>query len=182
MSRSFIVQGETMVQVKGHSNSAISSLTNLGLTDSSIVVTVTGKHDDIITDPTGSMVPCDIQTFVGEASIVMSFVHYDRAVLDTLYALSVGGSAPGTMGRAGQVMGNGLARFASGWLFVGMNLTGPVAGSGFNFKACYLADSYSMPLGTERSVTRATFRAIPYVADPASGSALAVLFNNTLDT
>lgn len=182
MARQFIVQGETLVQVKGHANSSISSLTNLGVSDSPIVVTLTGKHDDIITDPTGSMVPCDIQTFVGEASIVFTMIHYDRAVLDTLYALSVGGTAPGTMGRAGQIMGNGLARLASGWLFVGMNLTGPVAGSGWNFKACYLADSYSMPLGTERSATRATFRAIPYVADPASGSALAVLWNTTLDT
>lgn len=182
MARSFVVQGETLIQVKGHANSSIASLSNLGVTDSPIQVTMHDNVDDIITDPTGKMTPIDAQTMGGFATINFSIVHFDRAILDALYALSVGGSAPGTMGRAGQVMGNGLARLASGWLFFGMNLTAPVAGSGWNFKACRIADSYSWPLGTERSAVAVQVKAIPYVADPASGLALAVLMNNTLDS
>lgn len=181
MARQYVVNGETLIQVKGHSNSSISSLSNLGVTSGPINVIVQDSVDDILTDPTGKATPIDAQTMGGIATISFSLLHFDRAILDAIYALSVGGTAPGTMGRAGQVMGNGLARLASGWLFFGMNLTAPVAGSGWNFKACRLGDQYSFPLGTERSVVGVTIKAIPYVADPASGLALAVLYNNTLD-
>ena len=183
MARQYIVEGETLVQVKGHANATtINTLQNLGVAADPIVVTIHSNIDDIITDPTGHMTPIDAQTMGGFATISMNLIHFDRAVLDACYAVSVGGSSPGTMGRAGQIFGNGLVRLASGWLFVGMNLTAPVAGSGWNFKACRIADSHSWPLGTKKSIVNVTWKAIPYVADPASGLALAVLYNNTLDT
>lgn len=182
MARSYYVAGEVLVQVKSHANSALSSLTTLGVAEGPTQITFEGKPDPILTDPTGKGVPTDYQTFGGIARINMGLIHFDKVVLEQLNALSQGGTAPGTMGRAGQVMGNGLARLASGWLYFGMNLTAPVGGSGFNFKACLVGNQYTFPLGTEKTVAGLSVQAIPYVADPASGLALAVLWNNTLDS
>lgn len=170
-----------MIQVKGHANSSLSSLTNLGVTSDPISITFTGKPDPILTDPTGKGVPIDYQTFGGLATISFNLIHFDKVVLEQMNALSQGGTFPGTMGRAGQIMGNGLARLASGWLFFGMNVLAPVAGSGFNFKACVI-NNYNIPLGTEKTIVPVSIQAIPYVADPASGLALSVLWNNTLDS
>lgn len=181
MGRVFYVAGEVLVQVKGATGGSLASLTNVGVAEGPVAISFQGKPDPILTDPTGKGVPIDYQTFGGMASISMTLIHFDKAILERMAILGMGGTFPGTMGRAGQVMGNGAARFASTWLYFGMNLTSPV-GSGYNFKACLIDSQYTFPIGTERTATQVTIKAIPYVADPASGLNLAVLWDQTLDT
>jgi len=174
MARSFFINGETMVSVKGNINTTISSSTQLGLADGPITVTPDFRHRDINVDAWGNTeIPADVQVFLASVGVRITLIHFDRAVLDTVLAESLGGmnGAVGQMPRAGTLMGgNGLARFAAGNHYIGLNLSSPVGNKPWRFFYSYLTGPpVEFPLGTEKSVAVVNFRVIPYAADPWGG-------------
>ena len=200
MSRSFYINGESMVAVKGTIGSQIigQGLTQLGLTDSPIVVTPNFKHKDINVNAWGSdEVPTDLQSFMSDCNVRMTLVHFDPNVLVECSQLSLNanpGSAFGTMPRTGLTMGGNAARFGVGNNYIGLNILSPIAGVPWRFLYAYLTGPpFTWPLGTERSLVTLNWRAICYTNDPfgggtaqpgtvaGTGSQGAILWDNTLD-
>ncbi len=195
MVRRFVVNGESMISVKGAVDTPIATLTELGLTDGPIVVTPTFKHMDISVDTWGSAphggIPPEIQAFLMDVTVQMSLVHYDPLVLDYCESCSIGagsdGVGPGVMTRAGTLMGGNAARFAAGNNYISLNISSPVEATPWRFLTTYITGQPAVryPLGTERSVVQLTWRAIPYTTDPYGGGFGAlgvVIYDNTPDT
>jgi hypothetical protein len=186
MARDFFIPGESLVQVKSRIDSGISALTQLGLAADAISVTPHFMHSDINVDAWGQA-PADVQWMLAEVTISMNLIHVDRSVLDECLRLSMG-NAPfiGTLGRAGQRLGNNSARFAIGNSFIGLNITSPVAGKPWRFFYAYLADNpVEIPCGVEKAIFRCNWRAIPFTQDPYGaglGAFGSVLWDYTLDT
>lgn len=190
MPRGFQINGESLVLVKGRADSAIGSLTQLGLSDADIDVDLEFMHEDIKVDAWGEAPP-ELQFFLAAANITMTLVHFDPVVLDVCIAESMAGApAVGSTARAGALMGNGLPRFAPGGAFgnhfIGLNIASPVAGKPWRFYYAYLArNPVKYPLGTKRTITQLNWRAIPYTVDPWNGglgATGAVIWDNVLDT
>jgi len=163
---------ETMVGVKSRSDSGIASLTNLGLADTGIRISINTRFDDIMVDAWGQEIPIDVQWMLADANISMTLVHFDRAVLDVCMALSMGGGsiAIGQVARAGQRLGQGLSRFTIGNNLIGLNLSSPVGNKPWRFWYTYLTGpAVEFPLGTKRSIVTLNWRAIPYTTDPFNG-------------
>jgi hypothetical protein len=191
MARDYQINGEVMVSVKGMVGSSISSLSQLGLTDREGIVRISPRfiHEDIPVDAWGDAPP-EIQFFLSDVTVSMTLVHYDEDVLDEVVRLSMGGGGSagvdGVFPRAGTRMGGGVARFAAGNKFIGLNLSSPVGGKPWRFYFTYLsANPFVLPLGTRRSHTQLMWRAIPYTIDPWNAGAGAngtVIWDHTLDT
>lgn len=173
MSRDFFINGESMILVKGRSDSAISVATQLGLADSPIRLTPELRRKDLHVDAWGSELPADVQIFLAAVTVRINFIHFDRSILDTCIGLSMGGVTTGSVGqltRAGTRMGGGLPRFAVGNNYIGLNITSPVGNKPWRFYYAYLADTpFEFPLGTDASVVSTTWRVVPYTQDPWGG-------------
>jgi hypothetical protein len=191
MARDFLINGESMVSVKGPQGSAIASISQLGLTVSPIRVTLDVRHRDINLDAWGGEIPADTQFMLAAASISMDLVHVDRDVLSACIKLGMAGAGgvgnnEGQLARAGLRMGGGLARFASGNNYIGLNISSPVLALPYRFYFAYLTGTpVDIPLGTEKSIIVCNWRAIPYTQDPwnsGQGATGTVLYDNTLDT
>ena len=174
MARSFFINGESLVLVKGRSDGPLGALTQLGLTEDPVRVSIEERHRPIIVNATGEVEP-ETQFMGASATITMNLIHFDRTVIDYCLMESMGGApnnTPGQMARAGTTLGNGAARFAAGGPFVGnyyigLNIASPVAGKPWRFYYTFLTGNpFSQGLGTEKSIIQLTWRAIPYVADP----------------
>lgn len=188
MARHYFINGESMVAVKGASNTGIGSLQNLGLAEGPIQWTPEFSHLDVKIDAWGNTFPNDVQWMLACVNISMTLVHFDPAILDICIAESMAGaSAAGTLQRAGILMGgNGIARFSPGNHYIGLNITSPVEAKPYCFLHCYLAQSpVVFPLGTERSLVQLNWRCVPYAPDPFGGGTGAQgvqLWSNTLDS
>lgn len=198
MSRDFYINGESMVTVKGPSDSvgtgSVASLVQLGLTESPIRVRLNIRHRDLIVDAWGPEVPADVQCFLTDATISMNLIHYDPYVLDECVRLGMfGNPSVGFVSRAGIRMGSTVAaRFAPGNNFIGLNIASPVVNRPYRFFLAYLTGpAAEFPLGTEKTVAAVTWRAIPYYStssppnDPwgaGTGSRDAKLWDSTADT
>lgn len=206
MARGFVIPGEAMVSVRGPAGFFPSDNANkLGLATDEIQVRPSLNKLDVKVNAWGED-PVDVQQMGGEATITMNLVHVDRTILDTCIKLAMGAAVantPGTFGRAGLLMGNGLAMFNAGNRLISLNITSPIGGGGravdgdrpWHFLSCYLADNpVVFPVGVQRSIIAVTWRAICYTNDPwgdsagvqtgtsaGTGKAGAVLWNHTLD-
>jgi hypothetical protein len=187
MARSFKVNGEVMVKVKGNPNSAIAALSELGLCDEGgVTVTPEFRHDAIQLDAWGGQVPPEKQFMLMQARITMGLIHYDRDVVDACIREAAGGAAAvGAVARAGTLMGGNVARLLAGNHYVGLNLLSPVENKPWRFLTAHLEGSVSVNIGTRRSVFQLTWSAIPYSADPwnnGNGAAGVLVWDHTLDT
>ena len=186
MARDFQINGECLVRVKSRSDSNIGSLSELGLAQDPITVSMEFSHRDIKVDAWGAPPP-EIQFMLGTVSVSMNLIHLDRDVLDTCIRLSMGGAAAvGQLPRAGARMGGNVARFAVGNNFIGLNLSSPVQNKPWRFYYAYLANPpMSVPLGTEKSVYNLQWRVVPYTTDPwqgGSGASGQVLWDYVSDS
>jgi hypothetical protein len=186
MARTIYVNGEAMVYVKGMAGSAIANLSELGLSDDQIPMRFNPIYDDVIVNAHGR-VGTDMQVFLEDCMITMTLVHYDPVILTECYRLSKGApNAAGNVARAGTLLGKGLARFAAGNNFIGLNIASPVGGIPYRFFFAYMVGpAMAIPVGNNRSIVTVNWRAIPYLADPWNGGAGALntpIFDNTLDT
>ena len=187
MARDFHIPGEVLVQVKGgeHSTSglvgnnfAIATIRELGLASEGIHVLPRFFHEDVYVDDFGKNVPPEVQWNLADATIRMTLVHYDRRILATCIAESMGGAKPnrvppidlgreGILKPAGSLMGNNLAPFSSGWHYISLNLSAPEMDYPWRFPSCYLQDPpIDIPLGTEKQMVLLNWRAIPYGFQP----------------
>lgn len=196
MSRDFYIPGPCMVYVKGRSTSAISTLSELGLTEDQIQVSPTIKHMDVMVNAWGGKeIPAEQQTFLADVNVVMRLVHFDTAVLQECIRLSMGGpNQAGAVAMAGTRMGAGAMRFAPLNNYIGLNITSPVVNDPWRFYYAYIVGAPSFPLGTERQVATINWRVIPYTNDPwgggtanpgtaaGTGAQNALLWDRTLDT
>lgn len=174
MARQFYTNGESMVAVKGRSDSIIGTLTNLGLTDSPIQISVEYKDLPIKVDAYGD-VPPESQAMGAYAHISMTLVHFDPTILEFCVQEAVGGApAAGQLGHAGALFGNGLPRFAPGGAFgnhfIGLNIISAAGAQPWRFLYAKLAENPLMwPLGAERSLVQLKWTAYPYSIDPWNG-------------
>lgn len=163
-----------MTMVKGNVNSAISSISQLGLTEDSVNVSYAYYHRGIRVNAwgNGEAFP-EEQCFLASVNITMGLVHFDEAVLKECVRLGLAGAPiEGAMPRTGALMGGQVARFAAGNNYIGLNLSSPVAGNPYRFYYARLANNpFQAPMGTERQVVSLTWVALPYTTDPWGGSA-----------
>ncbi len=182
MSRDLFVHGETLVQVKGRSDSAIGSLSQLGLPDAPIRIRPTFRHTDVNADAWGQA-PFENQFMLAFMDVSMSLVHVDRDILDACEIESMASAGViGALPHAGARMGNNLPRFAAstaadpngivrtGNHYIGLNLSAPVSGKPWRFFYSYLTGPpLELPIGTERSIFVMNWRVVPYSQDPYNG-------------
>ncbi len=189
MSRNYYVNGETMVKVKGRSDSTIANITELGLTDHSIRIAIQNHRLRIRVDAYGDGPP-ESQFMGAGATVQMTLVHFDSDVLD-FCVQEAWGSTPGfgQMGHAGSLMGNGLPRFGPGGVngnhFIGLNLISAPGKRPWRFYYAALADNpIDFPIGTERSLITLNWEAFPYSVDPwnnGNGSYGVQIWDNIAD-
>src|SRR6266487_845419 len=98
MTRSFTVNGECLVRVKGgqHLSGIMDSYTELGLADKNAVKIIPKfYHHDIKVDDFGPYVPAEVLSYLAEVQIKMNLIHYDKDILDVCYGEALGGGDPG---------------------------------------------------------------------------------------
>lgn len=171
MARQIVVNGEVLLRVKGAQGTALANLSDFGLSEAPTVMTFKFVHKDITMDAAGGVVPVEIQAMMSEVLISTTMIQTDLDILEELMRLAMGGGAQfGQTGRAGTLMGGGVARFQPGYKFVGLNLTSPVLNRPWRFFHTYLMSPMgAWPIGTEKSVIPVTFRAVAYSPDPWNG-------------
>lgn len=185
MASDIFVNGETLVMVKGRSDSGIGTLSELGLSSDSIRITPQFRWLDVNADAWGQA-PFEMQFMLASLSVTMTLVHFDRTVLNYCITESMAGApAIGQLPRAGARMGNNTARFSTTNHFISLNLTSPVGGIPWRFYTSFLTvNPLEFPLGTERSLVTLNWRVIPFTTDPyndGSGAQGTVLWDHVND-
>ena len=178
-----------MVYVKGPAGSNIAALSELGLASDQVRISPQFYQRPIRVENWGEAAP-ENQQMLASVRISMNLVHFDRDILDTCIQLALANPASpaGTLARTGTRMGNGLARFANGNFFVGVNLASPVGQKPWRFLTAYLDNNpFDFQLGNERSVVPVHWTAIPYppLGDPwnnGNGASGVVLWDHTPDS
>lgn len=159
--------------------------TQLGLTSEKISINLQYNHIPIKVDSFGSVQSPEMMVNMAGAMIDMLLVDYDDDVLDTCQAESLGGSKnpvrpaafgyAGVMNPAGSLLGNNKKLYTSGCHYIGLLLdNAPAASEDFPvtwwFPSCYLVGPpQEIPIGTERSLVRLRWQAIPYTPYNLSG-------------
>lgn len=184
MPRSFIINGESLVQVVLPAGSSLPGTNQLGLAMDAIRVSLAEHVKPLYVDAYGQNNTIDEQVFGGDAQVEMNLIHFDAVVLFECIRLAFPTSpVEGSLGRAGFRRGNALPLGTTGNSLITLNITSPVAALPFNFPAAFLADRpYEWPLGTEKSVVKCVWKAIPYAIDPwgnGTGSQGSVVYNRT---
>jgi len=185
MSRSIVVHGEALIYVKGPAGSSIAALSELGLADNDINITITPLHRDVIVNAWGEA-PADVQRKIAFITATFNLIQYDPDILEECARLSLGGAAFGQTGRAGALMGNGLARFAAGNNFIGFNIAAQQSSRPWRFLFSYMKSPIGPFIhGTNPGTIACQFVGVPYIADPWNGGAGALnnpFFDRTADT
>lgn len=184
MGRRFVVPGATMVRVKGgghlppplHQHAA-----NLGLTSESISITPRFVHQDLPVDDFGPTIPPEVMAMMADCTINMTLVHYDPDLLNICVQEANGGgngvyTNDGSLAPGGRLLGNNRPMYASGNHYMAVSLVSvSVLEQRWRFKSCYLnAQPLEIPVGTERTLVKLSWRAIPYVPMNANGEVLSV--------
>ena len=167
MPRIFHVNGESLVLVRGRSDSTVIGGANgadLGLSVSSIEISLNFRHTDINVDAWGPEIPADVQVMLADAIIRMTLVHYDKLVLNECWRLSMGGTAAlGRLTRAGTTLGGGVNLLAAGNNYIRLFMSSPIDLVPWRFFSAYLTGpATTYPIGSQRSLVGLTWRAIPY--------------------
>jgi hypothetical protein len=178
VAREFYVFGEFIVKVRGGTveDENGNDQAELGLTTDKVRVFPVYHHQDVYTDDYGPNVPVETLWGMSEARIFMDLVHYDTDVLDQCMALAAGvdesltplypDELDGLAGPAGRPMGAGLPLYDANNNYLSVYLI-PAnflsAKRPYRFKACYIdSRPLEIPLGTERTMVRLSWRCIPY--------------------
>lgn len=179
MARDFVINGPTMVHVKGGAHGALTEYTELGLSVDQIRVVPNFGHEDVPCTDFGPNAPPDVLTRLASVRVDLTLVHYDADVLHYLLNESLGWGEPNLtdvrMAPNGTPLGAGLPMYASGNHLVTVSLTAAhmggnvVEGNDLTrpdvvFRSCYLDDVPAViPLGTNATQAAVRLRAIPYV-------------------
>lgn len=180
MGRAFYVYGENLVYVKG--NGALAAIPNqaqlheLGLSSEAIRITPKFNHVDFKCDDFADTPP-DVFYALAECRVDMTLIHYDPSVLERCMVESMGGGgivasgitisgimSAGVMAPSYTPMGGGKDLMTSGNHYIMLNIVpNTIEREPWRFPSSYLADRpLELPLGTERSLVKLSWRAIPY--------------------
>ncbi len=164
MPRSFVINGESMVTVKGGVQaSGINHVTQLGLTSDQITVSPKFYNYDFKVNDFGPHVPAEIMSQISEVRIRMALVHFDNEVLRICMNESMAGASFGTLAPAGMTLGRGKPLYVSGNHLVSLSITSPQLLLPWTFPATYIpTPPLEIPLGTERMIVSVEWRAFPY--------------------
>jgi hypothetical protein len=170
MAKQIHVNGECLLRI--FFPSAPSVPQDLGYTVNGVDLEIRKHTFDVKADTGGGDDggPVDIQVLGKEAIIRAELVSYDKAVL-ALIRKDADETTEGLLASAGKLMG-------AGGYFYRLLLTSPVENEPWNFPTATLVDSYSVKLGTKRTVWNLTFRAIAYIG--ANASLNTVLYNQQI--
>lgn len=202
MARDFVINGECLASVKfgmhqagqpywsgDPGNGGVSgTYFELGLTDGPITVSPTFRHRDFRCDDFGPEIPVEVLSMMADVRISMNLIHYDDTVLDVCIAESLGnpGVNTGVFMPSMRPLGQNRPRLASGCHYISLNLSSPVLTRPWRFWTSYLlGDPVEFPLGTEKTVARVNWRAVPYRPQVSGLDVLAsgaVLWDRQLDT
>lgn len=187
MPREYVIYGEVMVWAGGsffdeglggaELNSTGGRIVELGLASDSIKITPRFVHKGIHTDDFGGVIPVDVQWMMADCLVEMTLIHYDVDVLDTCIRQTMGGVdngiSPGLCGAAGTPLGAGGAVGSSrtNLVFVYLQPTPTNEQAHWRFPSCFLMDKMEYPIGTEKSLVKLTWCAIPHVELGRTGSA-----------
>ena len=167
MARSFVINGETLVKVKGvgalASSGGNAKLWELGLTSEPITIMPRFFHQNIQADDYGPNIPANVMSMLGDCDIKLSLIHYDEQVLRNCIAQSMAYTSDGTFRSAGTLLKNNGPIFSSGNFFTSLSLVpGRSSGLPWRFPYAYLADSpLELSLGTQRSLAVCHWKALP---------------------
>lgn len=171
MARDFVINGPTLVMVKGsEGNENLISLAELGLAQEGVRVVPRFYHQDTHVDDFGPDCPADVLWDLAEVTVHMTLIHYDDAILTACVNESMGGAVTeGTLVRGGTPLGGGHALFDSSCHFISLNLTSPALGRPWRFPGSFLTgEPVEFALGTEKTAAVLRWRCIPY-GRPESG-------------
>ncbi len=178
MARDFVINGESLLTVKGGahmSGGQIGMLTQLGLATDQVRITPRYFHLDMKVDDFGPNVPAEVMFNLAEVYVNCKLVHFDIAAAAACWGEAMAGGVPsvvpgfpgpvdGFLAPAGSLMGNGLPVLSSGNHYVHLTILSPVLGLPWRFLAAYMTGPpFVLPLGNEKSMMDVSFRCIPYV-------------------
>lgn len=187
MARQYFCNGETLVYVKGMAGTAIASWQELGLSDKQIVITINTNQDPIMVNAHGTT-PAEMQAMGRIATLNISLVHFDTAILDLCLAMANGVTTASPSGgiqpHAGVRLGGNAALYGNGNKYISVSFTSPDGGIPWTFYNCFIAAGGAQyPLGNEKSIVTTVWTALSFQVDPwAAGAGLAgqVLYANVL--
>lgn len=176
-NRDYYIAGQSMIYVQQPGASAY----QLGLSDTPIVMSPTWRHEDIRVDAWGGQVPPEVQQMLAEVAIGMNLIHFDNGILRGCMTLAAAGNNQNTVinqagtsvgvtiatGNEGQMPAAG-ARMAGSYVTMGIacpvgpSAVSPASVLWWRFPMTYITGSVTWPIGAEKSVTRLTWRALPY--------------------
>ena len=183
MPRDFQINGESLVLVKfgehippalSNIPGSVSNLSELGLASEGIRITPRFVHHDLRVDDFGPNIPAEVLHQLADCTVSMTLIHYDVNTLDLCLGESLGGLEVGgfpgptgvfigTMNAAGTPLGGFVPYLQSGYHYTSMSILSPQLNFPWHFPAAYLAGTpMDLPLGTHASMTKLTWRAIPY--------------------
>ena len=162
MARAYIINGPTLVKVTLPVNATVGGGEfELGVASEPITVSPKFSHLDVHSDDFGDQIPPEVLWMGAETSIEMTLVHYDYDVLLACLTEAMGGKDGSGLAGFGTPMGGGK----SGNHYIKLTLTSPTLSDPWNFTSAYLSENPIVhPLGVERSLTKLTWRSIPYKA------------------
>ena len=203
MARDVVIYGETMVYVKTQTASGndFKGVFELGLSVDPIIISIKHNYLDVMVDDYGNKVPAEVLWMLSEANIKMTLVNWDDDVLKRCMRESMGGATTfGNMKGAGTPLGGMRPSSDVQNHYIGLNLSCPNAADvgptgtdnidlpeAWRFPNSFLSDMpYELPIGTERSLLKLNWRAIPYFSSLERKEEIlstnAGLFDNTLDS
>lgn len=167
MVRDFYIAGECLVKVKsgGHFD-LIKELSELGLAEDKIEVSINPRYYPIRTNESGEEVPEEILFDNGDATIRMTLVHYDEAVLRECIRASFAGADEGKFPAAMTPLGGFRHPFDINNNLVSLNILSERQDP-YRFPTCYLEDRIDIPLSVQRTGVQLVWRAFPHIfSDP----------------
>lgn len=167
MGRDYYIQGECMVKVRGgaHIPDFVGDVSReLGLASEGIRVAPQFSHQDLPAADFGGHSAPEVLWMGGDCRVSMTLVHFDKDLLEFCVMEAMGGVSGGVFAPCGRPMGANRDLYASGNHYITLFLTSTgSSGLPYRFPACYLAERpLEIPLGTERSLVRLEWRAVPY--------------------
>jgi hypothetical protein len=169
MARNIFINGESLVLVKGPAGSAIAGITELGLAESQLRISIKPKTKNVNVEAWGEA-PVDVQRMNSVAAVSMNLIHYDKAILKECIRLAMGGAAYGQVSRAGALLGGGAPLLDATNSLISLNIASPVGQDPWQFLASYLNEPIGdILLGVEKSVITLSWMCIPYTSDPWQG-------------
>ncbi|MCC6425110.1 MAG: hypothetical protein IT447_16675 [Phycisphaerales bacterium] len=165
MPRDIVINGESMVTVKGNAFvSGLRSVSQLGLTSESITVSPRLYHYELKANDFGPNVPAEVMNNIAEVRIFMTLVHFDYQILrDCISESQAGMPTFGALAPAGMTLGRGASLYSSGCHWMSMSISSTDERFPWTFPTAYIpTPPLEIPLGTERSLVRLEWRAIPY--------------------